>query len=165
MVRLPLRRTHLRPSLAQILSLLSFIANQVYSWPISQARLEELARSYSELRARNTEVLALPLPGSKGPPPVALPFPLVSDGAREAAMAYLLFRRTLADPGRSVLDEQPPHMEFLIDRFGYARARWLFADSVDAAKGDWSDINFLLRQIELLNREPRLLPPPDDHIH
>ena len=37
-------------------------------------------------------------------------------------MAYLLLRRTLADPSRSVLGEPPSHMEFLIDRFGYAPA-------------------------------------------
>ena len=31
--------------------------------------------------------------------------------------------------------------------------------------GDWRDIGFLLRQLELLAREPRLLPPPDEHVH
>lgn len=133
-----------------------------YAWPLSQARLEELARAYPALRARNTELLAVPLPGTSGAPPAALPYPLVSDGAREAAMTYLLFRRTLSDPGRDVLDEPPPHLEFLIDRFGYARARWLLAG---ADKGDWWDTGFLLRQIDLINAEPRLLPTPDEHVH
>lgn len=136
-----------------------------YSWPLSQARLNELARAYPALRARNTEVLAVPLPDTRGLPPAALPYPQVSDGAHGAAMAYLLLRRTLADPGRGVLDEPPPHLEFLIDRFGYARARWLLADAAGADKGDWRDMNFLLRQIDFLSREPRLLPPPDDHVH
>lgn len=80
-------------------------------------------------------------------------------------MAYLLFRRTLADPGRSVLGEQPPHMEFLIDRFGYARARWLPDSAGSMQVGDWRDMKFLLGQIELLAGEPRLLSPPDDHVH
>ncbi|WP_114970871.1 c-type cytochrome [Rhodoferax ferrireducens] len=136
-----------------------------YTLPMSQARLDQLTRSYAALRARNTEVLALPLPDTRGPPPDALPYPQVSDGAHGAAMAYLLLRRTLADPGRSVLGEPPPHLEFLIDRFGYARARWLPADTVNTHGGDWRDMGFLLRQIDLINAEPRLLPSPDDHVH
>jgi putative copper resistance protein D len=133
--------------------------------PLSQARLDQLASSYAALRARNTEVLAIPLPDPHGLPPVALPFPPVSDGAHEAAITYLLLRRTLSDPGRSVLGEPPPHLEFLIDRFGYARGRSLSANAVDTKGGDWGDMDFLLRQIDLINAEPRLLPSPDDHIH
>ena len=136
-----------------------------YALPMSQARLDQLMRSYAALRARNTEVLAIPLPDTRGLPPVALPYPQVSDGAHGAAMAYLLLRRTLSDPGRSVLGEPPPHLEFLIDRFGYARARWLPADAADIRGGDWRDMDFLLRQIDLINAEPRLLPSPDAHVH
>jgi putative copper resistance protein D len=136
-----------------------------YALPMSQARLNQLTRSYAALRARNTEVLVLPLPDTRGLPPAALPYPQVSDGAHSAAMAYLLLRRTLTDPGRSVLGEPPPHLEFLIDRFGYARARWLPVDTVDTRGGDWRDMDFLLRQIDLINAEPRLLPSPDDHVH
>lgn len=136
-----------------------------YALPLSQARLDQLASSYAALRARNTEVLAIPLPDTRGLPPVALPYPQVSDGAHGAAMTYLLLRRTLSDPGRSVLGEPPPHLEFLIDRFGYARARWLPANTVDTQGGDWRDMDFLLRQIDLINAEPRLLPSPDDHVH
>jgi len=106
-----------------------------------------------------------PLPDTRGLPPVALPFPQVSDGAHEAAITYLLLRRTLSDPGRSVLGEPPPHLEFLIDRFGYARARWLPENTVETQGGSWRDMDFLLRQIDLINAEPRLLPSPDDHIH
>lgn len=136
-----------------------------YALPLSQARLDQLASSYAALRTRNTELLAIPLPDTRGLPPVALPYPQVSDGAHGAAMAYLLLRRTLSDPGRSVLGEPPPHLEFLIDRFGYARARWLPANTVDTQGGDWRDMDFLMRQIDLINAEPRLLPSPDDHVH
>jgi putative copper resistance protein D len=136
-----------------------------YALPLSQARLDQLASSYAALRTRNTEVLAIPLPDTRGLPPVALPYPQVSDGAHEAAMAYLLLRRTLSDTGRSVLGESPPHLEFLIDRFGYARARWIPANTVKTQGGDWTDMDFLLRQIDLINAEPRLLPSPDDHVH
>ncbi|OGB13549.1 MAG: hypothetical protein A3E51_20785 [Burkholderiales bacterium RIFCSPHIGHO2_12_FULL_67_38] len=136
-----------------------------YALPLSQARLDQLASSYAALRTRNTELLAIPLPDTRGLPPVELPYPQVSDGAHGAAMAYLLLRRTLSDPGRSVLGEPPRHLEFLIDRFGYARARWLPANTVDTQGGDWRDMDFLMRQIDLINAEPRLLPSPDDHVH
>lgn len=135
-----------------------------YSWPASRVRLDQLARSYPDLRARNAEVLAIPLPGSAEAPPNAWPYPAVTDGGRDAAMAYLLFRRTLTDPGRTVLGEQPPHLEFLIDRFGYARARWFPGDGSGSQRG-WDEMSVLLRQVDLLNAEPRILPPPDDHVH
>jgi putative copper resistance protein D len=99
-------------------------------------------------------------------PPGPLPFPVVTDGSLEAATAYRLFRRTLADAGRTVLDAPPPHMEFLIDRFGYLRARWLpQAGESGGTGGGWGEMAALLRQIELLEREPPIRPPPDDHVH
>jgi putative copper resistance protein D len=52
-------------------------------------------------------------------------------------------------------------MEFLMDRYGYLRARWIPA--VDGA--GWTDIGELMRQIAQLNREKEILPPPDDHVH
>ena len=51
----------------------------------------------------------------------------------------------------------PAHMELLIDRFGYVRARWLPGD-----QPDWHD---LIRQVEVLAAEPQVRPPPDDHVH
>jgi putative copper resistance protein D len=64
-----------------------------------------------------------------------------------------------------VLGDPPPHLEFLIDRFGYARGRWVPANMVDSQGGGWRDMDFLLRQIDLINAEPQLLPSPDEHIH
>jgi putative copper resistance protein D len=93
-----------------------------------------------------------------------LPFPLVTDGAQEAAAAYLLFRRTLGNAGKTVLGEVPPHMELLIDRFGYVRARWLPQDG-EEQNDAWRDLQFLQRQIEQIHREPAILPPPDEHVH
>ena len=137
-----------------------------FSWPQSQVRLDQLAQAYPALRARSTEVLAVPQLGASTSELPALPFALAGDGAREAATAYRLFRRTLADAGgNSVLGEPPPHMELLVDRFGYARARWMPAGAGGGQGGGWRDIGVLLRQIELLGREPRLLPPPDEHVH
>lgn len=134
-----------------------------YSLPFSEQRLGKLASAYPQLRARDTEVLSIALPGTK-PPSVRLPFPLVTDGAQEAAAAYLLFRRTLGNAGKTVLGEVPPHMELLIDRFGYVRARWLPQDGEEQDDA-WSDLQLLQRQIEQINREPAILPPPDEHVH
>jgi hypothetical protein len=54
-------------------------------------------------------------------------------------------------------------MEFLLDRFGYARARWVPQDEKGSGEW-WRDTQFLLDQIERINREPQILPPPDDHV-
>lgn len=133
-----------------------------YSQLFSAKRLVELARVYPQLQSSGTEVIAIALPGATSS--LSLPFSVVTDGAQEAATAYLLFRRTLNDPGKTVLGAPPSHMEFLLDRFGYARARWVPQDEEGAGEG-WRDTQFLLGQIERINREPQILPPPDDHVH
>jgi putative copper resistance protein D len=51
-------------------------------------------------------------------------------------------------------------MEFLIDRQGYVRARWIAAES----RG-WSNTDILLREIATLNSETPSAPAPDDHVH
>ncbi|MBK6617818.1 MAG: hypothetical protein IPG31_05460 [Nitrosomonas sp.] len=52
-------------------------------------------------------------------------------------------------------------MEFLIDRFGYMRARW-----VGQFEGfGWSNISALTLQISMLNQEDEIMPPPGDHAH
>ena len=95
------------------------------------------------------------------PEPPARVGPLVTQGAQEIAHSYALFRRTLSNPDLAGEGTSPKHMEFLIDRYGYLRARWIPA--VDGA--GWTDIGELMRQIELLNREKEIRPPPDDHVH
>lgn len=132
-----------------------------YSLPTSQARLSQLVELHPRLRERGVEVIALPLPGSPAASAGSLPFVLPVDGAAEAAKAYLLLRRTRADPGKTIADEVPAHMEFLIDRFGYVRARWLPSPQSQ----EWRDANYFLQQVDVLRDEPRLMPPPDDHVH
>lgn len=136
-----------------------------YSLPDAAARLHQLADAYAKLRASNVEVIAVPLTAVSGPPPAGLPFPTVKDGASEAAATYLLLRRTLSDAGLTVLGDAPAHLEFLIDRFGYVRARWLTDDVGKSAAEDWLDMAHFLRQADLLDREGRILPSPDEHVH
>lgn len=125
--------------------------------PASFERLRQLDTLYPELAAGGVEVLAIVQP----PAALRLPhLPLVTEGGAEAFTAYAVFRRSLGTAG-SLPDPPPPaHMEFLIDRQGYVRARWIPGES-----GAWAKPAVLLGEIERLKREPRARPAPDDHVH
>ncbi len=137
----------------------------LFSWPESRARLDQLRQAYATMRDGNVAVLAVPandlnqqdLAGITA----GLTFPVATQGASEISRSYTLFRRTLSNPDLAGEGAMPKHMEFLIDRYGYLRARWIPA--VDGA--GWTDISELMRQVEQLNREKELRPPPDDHVH
>ena len=71
--------------------------------------------------------------------------------------------RSDVDPGHdrdveAILDIQD-HMEFLIDRQGYLRARW-FPGEWEG----WDDIKHLVTQAEILAREPARPPAPNTHL-
>ena len=87
---------------------------------------------------------------------------IVRNGADEIRESYDLLSRTLVNrgDGRS-LGMKRSHMEFLIDRFGYIRGRWI----ADEETNGWSPTDRLLKQVDKLNAEAQLLPPPDDHVH
>ncbi|MCP9450476.1 MAG: CopD family protein [Nitrospira sp.] len=138
----------------------------LFSWPESQARLDELRAAYALLRERNTALLAVPmndpLPDDMSSFLAKLPFPVVIQGAGEIGRSYALFRRTITYPDLFGSGTVPKHMEFLFDRFGYLRARWIPERSEGPG---WSDLDFLKQQIDQLQREKEILPPPDDHVH
>ena len=128
----------------------------LFSWPDSRARLDQLRLAYATLSGSNTVVLAVPV---NDPNPLDLaaitrdmPFPVATQGAPEIARSYALFRRTLSNPDLAGEGTSPRHMEFLIDRYGYLRARWIPA--IDGA--GWTDIGALMRQIDQLNREKEI---------
>lgn len=76
--------------------------------------------------------------------------------------AYQFLTRTRADRGRADHLGMPRrHAEFLLDRFGYLRARWIPADEADGGEQAFD----VRAQAEALAREPQLLPPPDLHLH
>ena len=137
----------------------------LFSWPDSRTRLDQLRSAYSTLSGGNTVVLAMPM-NDPNPQDMAMitanmPFPIVMQGALEVTRSYTLFRRTLSNPDLAGEGTMPKHMEFLIDRYGFLRARWIPA--VDGA--GWADVGTLMQQIEQLNREKEIRPPPDDHVH
>ena len=137
----------------------------LFSWPESRTRLDQLRLAYPMLRSGNTVVLAVPV-NNLNPQDLAaitadMPFPVATQGALEIVRSYALFRRTLSNPDLAGEGTTPKHMEFLMDRYGYLRARWIPA--VDGT--GWTDIGELMRQIDQLNREKEIRPPPDDHVH
>jgi putative copper resistance protein D len=137
----------------------------LFSWPESRARLDQLRSAYATLSDTNTVILAASVndlnPEDLATITAAMPFPVATQGAPEIVRSYALFRRTLSNPDLAGEGTSPKHMEFLIDRYGYLRARWIPA--VDGS--GWADIGELTQQITQLNREKELRPPPDDHVH
>ncbi|CUS38629.1 CopD family protein [Candidatus Nitrospira nitrificans] len=138
----------------------------LFSWPESRARLDQLRTASTTITATGAAILAVPMTDlspdeltsiiSQG-----MPFPVVTQGGREISRSYALFRRTLSIPDLFGEGTRPKHMEFLFDRFGYLRARWI-------PQGDgpgWTDISLLTQQISQLNQEREILPPPGDHVH
>ncbi len=137
----------------------------LFSWPESQERLDQLQQAYATLRDGNVAVLEVPVNDlnqqNLAGITAGMTFPVATQGASEITRSYSLFRRTLSNPDLAGEGAMPKHMEFLIDRYGYLRARWIPA--VDGT--GWTDIGELMRQVEQLSREKELRPPPDDHVH
>ncbi len=136
-----------------------------FSWPDSLDRLQELSENYEKLRNLNTEILAVPLDEYSDTVlknfASESPVPLVRDGWLEVRNSYILFRRTLTHPDILGEGDIPDHMEFLIDRFGYLRARWI--PVIDDS--GWDNLPMLTNQLLQLNQEEEILPPPRDHVH
>lgn len=136
----------------------------LFSWPESRSRLDQLRAAYATISGSNTAVLAVPVSDlnlEEAPSLADIPFPVVTQGAKEIARSYALFRRTLANPDLFGEGKPPKHIEFLFDRYGYLRARW----TPEGDGAGWTDIGLLMQQIDQLNREREILPPPGDHVH
>jgi putative copper export protein/mono/diheme cytochrome c family protein len=138
----------------------------LFTLPSSRARLSELSQAYNDLRSFNAAVIAVPMDGGEkilsriGASPRIL-FPVATEGAEDIVSTYALFRRTRAPEGALPNAPMPTHMEFLIDRSGYFRARWL----PGGPQPGWSDIKVLLAEIQALNQEIAVAAPPDEHVH
>jgi putative copper export protein/mono/diheme cytochrome c family protein/peroxiredoxin len=130
-----------------------------FSSPGSDTRMRELAQHTARLEAAGAKIIALSVDG-KGGEKAAVPYAIVAEGGEETVRAYGLLRRTLADADPQDQAPVPAHMELLVDRFGYARARWLPRESEA-----WRDIERLSALIMALAAEPEIKPPPDDHVH
>jgi putative copper export protein/mono/diheme cytochrome c family protein/peroxiredoxin len=135
-----------------------------FTLPNSRGRLVQLHELYPRVRLRGMEILAIPLQSDETIDErldhLSLAFPIVLDGAIEASTTYTLLRRSLSSEGSLVELPVPSHLEFLVDRQGYVRGRWL------PGEGDgWGDIEQLVNAIDSLNSEKLDTPPPALHVH
>ncbi|MGH7821520.1 MAG: c-type cytochrome, partial [Candidatus Binatia bacterium] len=127
----------------------------------SAARLAELGKGERALRSAGAEILAVPIRPVEEESAALPSLRTVAAEAPEIVATYVLFRRTFADPGNDSDDDVPAHLELLIDRFGYVRARW----RPDHGEKGWDDLGLPLEQVRILAAEPQLRPPPEDHVH
>ncbi len=137
----------------------------LFSWPQSQQRIHQLAAAYQELVALNTEILAIPNRKLSEEELITIskmvPFPVVTEGWSEIKDSYWLYRRIRTVPDLSGKGMFPSHIEYMTDRFGYLRARW-----VAQFEGfGWQSIDALTLQLTKLNREEEIMPPPGEHAH
>ena len=137
----------------------------LFSWPESRERLDRLKSLAVDFKSRETAVLLVPMKGLDQHEMEAVtkdtPFPVVIEGADDITRAYSLFRRTISNPDIIGEGSVPPHMEFLLDRYGYLTARWI--PSLD--KDGWTDTDLLMQQIDQLNKDKTVLPIPSDFVH
>lgn len=130
-----------------------------YTLPSSLPRLLELATLERAYTAAGARVIALPMSVSsaataldtrgEGESMLALASPAV-------ATTYMMFARE----ARGANGGAPAHLEYLIDRFGYLRVRWIGVP--EAAAGRSAET---LRQIDVLVHEPPRAPVQWGHRH
>ena len=138
----------------------------LFSWPQSQLRLQQLRHVYERVNNEyNTAFLAVPMQQLSEQELQTIselvPFPVVTDGWLEISDTYRLYRRVRTVPDLNGAGLKPEHIEFIIDRFGYLRARW---NSQFEGFG-YQNINALTQQLGLLNAEGEIMPPPGEHAH
>jgi putative copper export protein/mono/diheme cytochrome c family protein len=130
------------------------------SFDQDRARLEQLLQAKEGLANAGAKII-LVAPGKICEPlrNLAKGKILVADHDIEDVVAtYGLYTRTFHNRKMDVVRVPELHAEFLIDRSGYIRARWLPEED-----DSWSDPGFIVGQLALLNREPPHPPPPDIH--
>ena len=130
-----------------------------YTLPQSLPRLQELANKHRSIIAAGARVIAVPIsaPSGSGDAPIATDGESIfAVASANVALAYAVFMRQ-ADGSKLATYT---HAEFLVDRHGYLRVRWLgvpdaAADGMAAALG----------QIKLLVDEPPRAPLQWGHRH
>jgi len=135
----------------------------LFTLPHSQKRLAQLDQAHARLNEVGVRVIAVPWDADRISDLAGRTvryLPVITDGSQEAFAAYALFRRSFSAEGTRPDPPIPPHMELLIDRQGYVRARWIPWDGAG-----WTSLDRLLREIDRLNQEKPSAPAPDEHVH
>lgn len=125
-----------------------------------RARLEQLLGAREQLAKTGAKII-LVAPGKMCEPLrdlAAGKILIAAHDTEDVAATLGLFTRTFHNRQQNVVRVPETHVEFLIDRSGYVRARWLPVED-----DSWSDPGFIETQLEMLSREPPAPPPPDVH--
>ncbi|HYB70177.1 MAG TPA: c-type cytochrome, partial [Candidatus Bathyarchaeia archaeon] len=138
----------------------------LFTLPESRPRLVQLTEAYNTIQAMGTEIVAVPMSDPDqiirrlGDHPPIL-FPVITDGAADIATTYALLARGMTTRALSPIAAAPIHAEFLIDRQGYIRARWL----PGSPGAGWDTLPTLLEQIQIIDKETPEGPAPEEHVH
>jgi copper resistance protein D len=134
------------------------------SFPESRDRLEQLERMAARLTSTGVEIILIPsdAQGYRNAVDSAVSqLPVVTEGNDEIFKTYSLFGHSFETDRNSPEALLPKHTEFLIDKRGYVRARWIAKEG----GGGWLNIENLLQEIETLQNEKSQAAAPDDHVH
>ena len=133
----------------------------LFSVPDSEPRLRELENASAVLAEAGAKVITIPIDAEQDEGlPKSRPSGERSSRA-QIADAYMLFRRTLGNQRWGETGPKPRHMEILVDRYGFIRARWVPEDGTSG----WSDIGAIIAEVRGLVSEGRVRDPPDVHLH
>jgi putative copper export protein/mono/diheme cytochrome c family protein len=131
----------------------------LYTLPRSLPYLRALAAETGTFGEIGARVVAIPLSGaanSTDPEPGGDVESIVAIAPADAIAAYAMFARRDVD----VADAGAVQVDYLIDRQGYIRARWIgVPDSLPNRAAEIFD------QAELLRRERQRAPSPSGHAH
>jgi putative copper resistance protein D len=131
----------------------------LYTLPRSLDRLRALAAEQAKLAKAGVRVVAAPVDAASRANDTMLPgaSSMLALVGSDVATTYAMF----AVPDHSNANRAAAaHAEFLIDRQGYLRARWLSVPDDQAER-----TREILAQAALLNEEPPREPAPDSHHH
>jgi copper resistance protein D len=130
------------------------------SLPESRERLAQLDKMAARLTSAGVEIILVPNKTGNKVDRNVDQLPVVTEGMDEILKTYALFSHSFEDDRNSPDALLPKHTEFLIDKRGYIRARWIAREG-----SGWLNIENLLQEIELLQNEKSQVPAPDDHVH
>jgi putative copper export protein/mono/diheme cytochrome c family protein len=96
--------------------------------------LAQVADRFAAASGRLIAVVASEVNVESSALPVSSSFDFVIDSDDSITRAWSLYRRTLTTPDLNDTDPLPPRLEFLVDRFGFVRARWRSDESAGGAE-------------------------------
>jgi putative copper resistance protein D len=130
------------------------------SLPESRERSAQLDKMAARLASAGVEIILVPSDAANQVDREVDQLPVVTEGMDEIFKTYALFSHSFEEERNSPAAHLPKHTEFLIDKRGYIRARWIAREG-----GGWLNLENLLQEIDILQNEKSQVPAPDDHVH